>query len=130
MKRLLLDTHVLLWWLAGDRRLGASTRRLIEDSHCAVSVVSLVESAMKAAAGRLRVPAQPIEERLQSSNIPVLALHVAHVQAAARLMGHHADPFDCLLVGTAVAERMGFVTRDAALIERASALLGDSLVEA
>lgn len=130
MKRLLLDTHVLLWWLAGDRRLGASTRRLIEQSHCVVSVVSLVESAMKAATGRLRMPAQPIETRLQASGIPVVALQLPHVQAASRMMGSHGDPFDCLLVGTAMAERMSFVTRDAVLIERASKLLGDLLVEA
>ena len=52
MKRVLLDTHLILWWLAGDRRLGASTRRLIETSACAVSVVSLAEVAMKAAMGK------------------------------------------------------------------------------
>ena len=105
MKRVLLDTHLVLWWLASDRRLGASTRRLIETSACAVSVVTLAEIAMKTAAGKLRLPAQPLDERLEAAGIAVLALTVAHVRAASRLMGHHGDPFDCLLVGTALARR-------------------------
>ena len=130
MKRVLLDTHLMLWWLASDRRLGAATCRLIETSACAVSVVSLVEIAMKAAAGRLRLPAQPLDERLNLAGIAILALNLAHVQAAARLMGHHADPFDCLLVGTAMSEKMLFATRDQPLLEHAAPLLGNMLVEA
>ena len=130
MKRLLLDTHLLLWWLASDRRLGASTRRLIETSTCSVSVVSLAEIAMKTAGGKLRLPAQPLEERLEQAGIAILALHLAHVQAASRLMGHHADPFDCLLVGTALSEKILFATRDQPLLERAAPILGKLLVEA
>ena len=130
MKRLLLDTHLLLWWLAGDRRLGASTRRLIETSTCSVSVVSLAEIAMKAAGGKLRLPAQPLDERLEQAGIAILALHLANVQAASRLMGHHADPFDCLLVGTTLSEKIPFATRDQPLLECAAPLLGKLLVEA
>ena len=130
MKRVLLDTHLVLWWLAGDRRLGASARRLIETSACAVSVVTLAEIAMKAAAGKLRLPAQPVDERLDSAGIIVLALTLAHVQAASRLMGHHPDSFDCLLVGTALSENMLLATRDQMLLERATPLLGDLIVEA
>ena len=130
MKRVLLDTHLILWWLAGDRRLGASTRRLIETSACAVSVVSLAEVAMKAAMGKLRLPSQALDESLAHGGIAVLALNFAHVQDAARLMGHHADPFDCLLVGTALSEKMLFATRDQPLLEHAAPLLGSMLVEA
>lgn len=130
MKRVLLDTHLILWWLAGDRRLGASTRRLIETSACAVSVVSLAEVAMKAAMGKLRLPSQALDESLAHGGIAVLALNLAHVQDAARLMGHHADPFDCLLVGTALSEKMLFATRDQPLLEHAAPLLGSMLVEA
>ena len=130
MKRLLLDTHVLLWWLASDRRLGASTRRLIETSTCSVSVVSLAEIAMKSASGKLRLPAQALDERLESTGIAILALSLAHVQAAARLMGRHADPFDCLLVGSALSEKMLLATRDQPLLEHAAPILGNLLIEA
>lgn len=130
MKRVLLDTHLVLWWLAGDRRLGAAARRLIETSACAVSVVTLAEIAMNTAAGKLRLPSQPLDERLNLAGIAILALNLAHVQAAARLMSHHTDPFDCLLVGTALAEKMLFATRDQPLLEHAAPLLGNMLVEA
>jgi PIN domain nuclease of toxin-antitoxin system len=85
---------------------------------------------MKAAAGKLRLPSQPLYERLNLAGIAILALNLAHVQAAARLMSHHADPFDCLLVGTAQAEKMLFATRDQPLLEHAAPLLGNMLVEA
>ena len=129
-QRCLLDTHLMLWWVAGDRRLGASTRRLIETSACAVSVVTLAEIALKTSAGKLRLPEPALDELLANAGIAVLALSVAHVQAAARLMGHHPDPFDCLLVGTALAERMLFATRDQLLLEHATPLLGALIVEA
>jgi PIN domain nuclease of toxin-antitoxin system len=130
VKRLLLDTHLILWWLAGDRRLGVTARRLIETSACAVSVVTLAEIAMKTAAGKLRLPPQPLDEPLGQAGIAILSLNLAHVQAASRLMGHHADPFDCLLVGTALAESMSFATRDQPLLENAAPLMGHMLVEA
>lgn len=130
MKRLLLDTHLMLWWLSGDRRLGASSRRLVEDSHCSVSVISLAEVDIKAAVGKLRLRGPRIDAMVESTNIRILPLTLAHVQAAARLMGRHADPFDCLLVGTALAESLTLATRDVALLANASALLGKLLVQA
>ena len=81
-RRYLLDTHILLWWLASDRRLSAATRRMIEASARAVSVVSLVVIAMKAAAGKLRLPSQPLDERPNLAGITILALKPAHGQAA------------------------------------------------
>ncbi len=130
MRRLLLDTHLMLWWLSGDRRLEASTRRLLGAAQCAVSVVSLAEVDLKAAAGKLRLDGPRVDAMLESANIRILPLTLADVQAAARLMGCHADPFDCLLAGTALAERLVFATRDAALLANASALLGESIVQA
>ena len=128
--RCLLDTHLMLWWVVGDRRIRASARQLIEKSACAVSVVTLAEVALKSSTGKLRLPDRGLEELLADAGIAVLALNVAHVQAAARLMGHHADPFDCLLVGTALAEKMLFATHDQALLEHAKPLLGALIVEA
>ena len=84
---------------------------------------------MKAASGKLRLPAQALDERLASAGIAILALSLAHVQAAARLMGHHADPFDCLLVGTALAEKMLLATRDQPLLDHAAPILGHLLIE-
>ncbi|MEO7337826.1 MAG: type II toxin-antitoxin system VapC family toxin [Caldimonas sp.] len=131
MKRLLLDTHIILWWLSGDRRLALSGRRLIDSSHCTVSVVSMAEIAIKVAAGKVRMPALPaLDEKLRDAGVAVVSLTPAHVVAAARLMGHHPDVFDCLLAGTALAEQMTLLTRDAALLENAAPLMGELLIEA
>ena len=93
-------------------------------------MVTLAEVALKAASGKLRLPARALDELLGDAGIAVLALNLAHVQAAARLMGHHPDPFDCLLVGTALTEKMLFATRDQALLEHAAPLLGELIIEA
>ena len=129
-RRWLLDTHVVLWWLAGDRRLGAKARRIIENGVCIVSVVSLVEIAMKVSTGKLRLDPKAVEPALRDGGMTVLGLTALHVEAATRLMGSHPDVFDCLLAGSAVIERAALVTRDAALLAHASALLEGSIVEA
>ncbi len=129
-RRWLLDTHFAIWWLTGDRRLGAQARRIIETGACIVSVVSLVEIAMKVSAGKLKADPQIVEAELREGGMVVLALTAEHLRAASRLMGVHRDVFDCLLAGSALAERATLVTRDAALLNNASALLGPSIVEA
>ena len=129
-RRWLLDTHFVLWWLAGDRRLGARARRIIETGVCIVSVVSLIEIAMKAAAGKLRADPQAVEAALRDGGMTVIGLASAHVAAAARLMGSHPDVYDCLLAGSAVVERAVLLTRDAALLENAAAMLREAIAEA
>ncbi len=129
-RRWLLDTHFVIWWLTGDRRLGAQARRIIETGACIVSVVSLIEIAMKVSAGKLKADPQTVESELRDGGVVVLALAAQHVEAATRLMGVHRDVFDCLLAGSALVERATLLTRDAALLENASPLLGRSIVEA
>ena len=60
--RLLLDTHILLWWLQEPRKLSAASKRLIATSDCAVSVVSLWELAMKETRGKVGLPTTLDEE--------------------------------------------------------------------
>lgn len=130
MKRYLLDTHVVVWWLTYPRKLRAPTRALLERADCNVSVVSLWEMLSKQAAARLTLPDGRLSEVLQSAGFRLLSLTAPHVEDAVVLSGLHADPFDRLLVGTARSERMSFVTRDARLLDDAAPLLGDLLVEA
>lgn len=105
-------------------------RRLIETGACIVSVVSLVEIAMKVSARKMQAPPRAVEASLRDSGMTILSLTAAHLEAASRLMGLHRDVFDCLLAGSALVERATLVTRDAALLANASALLGRSIVEA
>lgn len=116
--RLLLDTHAFLWFVAGDRRLGARARRALErdDAKPMLSVASVWEMAIKASLGRLELP-EPLERYLASklsTNLQLLPLELGHVLAVERLPFHHQDPFDRVLVAQASAERMPIVTKDPA----------------
>lgn len=129
-QRFLLDTHVVLWWLRSDRKLGRRARSLIERHACSVSVISLFELLAKSAAGKLALPEGALADQIEAFGFNLLSLTAAHVTAGAALTGLHHDPFDCLLLGVARTERLPLLTRDTQLLERAKPLLGDLLVEA
>jgi PIN domain nuclease of toxin-antitoxin system len=130
MSTLLLDTHVLLWWLMKPRKLSRKTFSLIERGDVVVSVISVWEIRIKADSGKLKVPPGPLPELIEEQGFRILPLSVEHVMAAADIGGAHGDPSDRMLLGTAYAERMAFVTRDANLLDLAAPLLGALLVEA
>lgn len=110
---LLLDTHVLLWALAGDPRLSDPARQLIEDgrNRVMVSAVSSWEITIKKALGKLRAP-DDLEERLVEARLEPLNITVAHTVAVGRLPELHADPFDRLLVAQAVIEDLMLMSGD------------------
>jgi PIN domain nuclease of toxin-antitoxin system len=114
---LLLDTHILLWWLADDARLPARARRQIaeEARTVFVSVVSLWEVAVKIGKGKLRADLKAIHAQAESSDFTHLPIEPAHVLTLSRLPGHHADPFDRMLIAQAMFERLSLLTCDTAL---------------
>lgn len=117
--RLLLDTHTLLWFLAGDPKLSGAARGLVEDdgNEVLVSVGTLWEIAIKVSLGKLGM-SMPFEEffpaQLDENGILVLSIATAHLQKVASLPFHHRDPFDRLLVAQAMSEEIPLVSRDAA----------------
>ena len=112
--RLLLDTHVAIWWLAGDRRLSATTRATIESAAEAyLSVVSLWEIFIKQDKGRLDLPAGFADALLD--DFAALPLTVDHVLGGRALPTVHRDPFDRMLVAQAVSEGLTIVTADRAI---------------
>jgi len=129
-RRYLLDTHIVLWWLRSDRKLGHQTRELIRKSECSVSVVTLFELLAKSATGKLPLPAGSLADQIETFGFRLLPLSAAHVVSGAALNGLHPDPFDCLLLGVARTERLCLLTRDAQLLDRAVPLLGELILEA
>jgi PIN domain nuclease of toxin-antitoxin system len=110
--RLLLDTHIFLWWRADDRRLGRGARSAIAGADVVfVSAATAWEAAIKAALGRLRYP-ETIQAGVEASGFEKLPITLAHAESAARLPPHHADPFDRMLVAQAKAETLTLVTHD------------------
>jgi PIN domain nuclease of toxin-antitoxin system len=110
--RLLLDTHVFLWWRSDSRKLNASARRAIAEADVVfVSAASAWEAAIKIALGRLRIP-DSVEAGVAASGFEKLPIAFSHAEATARLPAHHADPFDRMLVAQAQAEGLTLVTHD------------------
>jgi len=93
--RLLLDTHVLLWWLADDPGLSGNARALIAsaESEVLVSAASAWEISIKRALGKLDAP-DDLEAQLVQHHFSPLAISVGHALAAGALPRHHEDPFD------------------------------------
>ena len=114
--RLLVDTHVLLWWLADDRRLKPAERGVIADPDAVVyvSAVSLWEVAIKRGLGRLDVDIDQLERETEEGGFLELPVRWRHARRTASLPRHHDDPFDRLLVAQAQVEGLSLVTYDAA----------------
>ncbi len=110
--KLLLDTHVLIWWLGGER-LSESVREEVEQAanEVLVSAVSVWEAEIKAAAGRLELSGDLLLG-IERSGFRELPVRASHGRAAAVLPRHHGDPFDRMLVAQARAEEATLVTRD------------------
>ena len=113
---LLLDTHVLLWYMEDDPRLGPEIRGTMEQAapQVFVSVASVWEMSIKRALGKLRVPAN-LAQTLTATGVQLLAITLAHALAAGALPPHHRDPFDRMLVAQAQLEGLTLVTHDARL---------------
>ena len=110
--RLLLDTHVLLWWLADDDHLSAAARDTVNvATEVWLSAASVWEIAIKRALGRLEVPEDYLEA-VDASDILLLAITAEHAEAAGALPRHHDDPFDRMLVAQAWTDELTLVTAD------------------
>lgn len=110
--RLLLDTHIFLWWRGEPGRLSSEVRSSIATADIVfVSAASVWEAAIKAAVGRLELP-DTIEAGVLASGFEKLLITFTHAERAAGLPPHHRDPFDRMLVGQAQAEGLTLVTHD------------------
>jgi PIN domain nuclease of toxin-antitoxin system len=115
INKLLLDTHVFLWWRANDPILRRAARSAIADADVVfVSAATAWEAAIKASLGRLDLP-DTVESGVEDSGFEKLQISFFHAEAAAALPPHHGDPFDRMLVAQAVSESLTLVTHDCKL---------------
>lgn len=126
--RVLIDTHILLWFINNDPKLGQKTKALLQsDIDVAVSIASLWEIAIKVSIGKLRLPSS-IEElfpqQLTLNQIDLLPIEVRHLQALSKLPFHHRDPFDRLIISQSLADNIGLVS-----VDKTFATYGVTLVE-
>lgn len=109
---LLLDTHVVIWWLTDDPTLSDDLKgRLDHEPDVFVSVAVMWEVAIKQAIGKLSEPSD-LPERIRDSGFRTLSISVDHAIVAGRLPMIHRDPFDRIMVAQAWCDNLTLVTRD------------------
>ena len=113
--RVLLDTTAL-YVAAGrsDIDFTPKVRRLLEDAATerVISAVSILEVAIKANKGLSDVTHADMERLIDDLQLTVLPLTLGHALRLFGLPGHHADPFDRMLIATALVEDLSVVTND------------------
>nr|WP_297460595.1 type II toxin-antitoxin system VapC family toxin [uncultured Halomonas sp.] len=113
MRRLLLDTHVFLWWLADDPRLGITAREIIAEPRNTVfvSAASVWEISIKRQLGKLKAP-DDLERIIEDEGFISLPIAPFHGEQAGNLPMHHRDPFDRMLIAQAQTEGLVLMTAD------------------
>jgi PIN domain nuclease of toxin-antitoxin system len=111
---MLLDSHALLWFVAGDqKRIDKALRARIEADATTISTASLWEIAIKAGLGKLDAP-DDLPERVEQLGFELLPVTADHAWQVRHLPLHHRDPFDRLLIAQAQVERLSVITADPA----------------
>lgn len=111
--RLLLDTHILLWWLADSPKLKKKSREIISDENniILISAVTAWEIAIKKALGKLDAP-ENLNEVIERSQFEPLNISIVHATQAGKLPKHHEDPFDRMLIAQAIEEQLTVMSHD------------------
>jgi PIN domain nuclease of toxin-antitoxin system len=120
--KVLVDTHAILWWLAGDKRLSRPAKRILEDpaNRRWVSVASLWEIAIKMSTGRLTtqdLTLRTIIDQLSEQEFVIRAVRVADLLQLEQLAEIHRDPFDRILIAQAIEEHVPILTADAIIAQ-------------
>lgn len=113
----LLDTHTLLWFLQGDKKLSNKARQFIDNpsNEKFLSVASLWEIAIKVSLGKLvldKAFERLFPEQLHFNRIQILDITVDSLAKLTTLPFHHRDPFDRLIIAQALVEELPIIGAD------------------
>jgi PIN domain nuclease of toxin-antitoxin system len=116
--RLLLDTHVLIWWLRSDHKLNPKVRAAVGDptNTVLISVASAWEMSVKFRIGKLDERGSNAWRDAESSGFTLLPITASHLAELEMLPRRHGDPFDHLILAQAKAEGATVVTSDRAML--------------
>lgn len=115
--KLLLDTHIFFWFIAGSLNLSSNARSLIEDlaNEKFVSAANLWEIAIKHGLGKLDLSDDfdvLFPKQLEINGFEMLPIKIGHLSSLIALPFHQRDPFDRLLIGQTISENMQIVSVD------------------
>ncbi|MCK5521316.1 MAG: type II toxin-antitoxin system VapC family toxin [Candidatus Marinimicrobia bacterium] len=110
---LLLDTHVIIWWLNNSKELSSTHRKHIEDMNnlCYISSATTWEISIKSQLGKITIPNTYIDE-LKKEGFRELPIRWSHTNLVKTLPEIHKDPFDRILIAQAKIENMILLTND------------------
>lgn len=126
--KLLLDTHIFIWWADTPEKLSSVALSALEDetNDLILSVVSVWEIQIKSQLGKLKL-SQPLKDLIESqqeaNDLKILPIELPHALALNTLPVHHKDPFDRLLIAQSIVEDITLVTADDKLSVYQSKLL-------
>ena len=115
--KLLLDTHIFIWWADEPEKLSPTVLSALEDNgnELLVSVASVWEMQIKVQLGHLRLSLplkQLIESQQDANDLRILPVALTHALALDALPPHHKDPFDRLLIAQSIEEQATLVSAD------------------
>ena len=112
----LLDTHAFLWYFEASNRTSKTAKSIIRDTNARkyVSVASLWEFSVKYSSGKLQFEGglAYLWKMITDNGFTILPISQSHLAETIHLPFHHRDPFDRLLIATALAENMTVLTAD------------------
>jgi PIN domain nuclease of toxin-antitoxin system len=111
--RLLVDTHILLWWLTDDPALPEVARSVMTDggNELLISAISFAEISIKTSLGKLRAPPDLVTAT-RDAGFGHLSFGALHATELGQVAWHHRDPFDRMLIAQARVERLTVITAD------------------
>jgi PIN domain nuclease of toxin-antitoxin system len=116
--KLLLDTHILIWYLEGSKQLSEAARLSIDNAEndVLISTASLWEISIKVSLGKLKRPLnlsiKELTQHLEKLGFLILQISPIHLDSLAQLPFHHKDPFDRLIIAQAIADTLPVLSDD------------------
>jgi PIN domain nuclease of toxin-antitoxin system len=115
--RILIDTHVFIWWTSDSQKLSFTVYNLLTNPKIQVilSVVSIWEMQIKLSLGKLQLKTalpELVEDEVKQNRIELLPLVLSHIYALSNLPNYHRDPFDRLLIAQAKREELVIISID------------------
>ncbi|WP_313657036.1 type II toxin-antitoxin system VapC family toxin [Planktothrix agardhii] len=115
--RILIDTHVFIWWTSDSQKLSFTVYNLLTNPKIQVilSVVSIWEMQIKLSLGKLQLKTalpELVEDEVKQNRIELLPLDLSHIYALSNLPNYHRDPFDRLLIAQAKREELVIISID------------------
>ncbi len=113
---LLLDTHILLWYITGDKKLTTKIVKTIDapENRCFISIMSLWEIVIKLSLDKLEIKGgfETIENFLSDNDVEILPVSITHTKNLLKLKNYHRDPFDRMIISQAQTDNLFIVTKD------------------